>query len=936
MRFLDDSSDDESISASGDHDENMTGGISRRVRSQNSDALYARRRVIVESDSDSSSESDRSSYSFADNPTSEPVNELSSENHIEIDLAGLSISNTGQQNEDTNGLDSGTSQCSSSSVSLFSDRDPEDASRSPSVGKGGQKDIHHQRESTREEEEAPSASTPGLPSIGGDDLESRDSAWTLDETAEEYFLTGKVDAIKGEVRWPELRVPRDLYDRLYDHQKVGVQWLASLHTDGIGGILGDDMGLGKTFQTLTFLGGLMVSGTIRSALVCCPVSLLRTWEKEARDILEESFGLDVSISVISSDVSKKKRTQLLQSAMNCSTKYPHLAITTYGLVTSNPYDFIRTDQNGEKMAWNYVILDEGHKIKNPSTKTTKGCHRICKHERTRRLLLTGTPVQNNLKELWTLFDWATSSKLLRKLQYFNNRFAQPIEAGRHKNASDSTISIASKANTELQELLRPHFLQRLKSVEFKDELPSKREIVVWTHLSKKQRQLYEDYVENGGNVQSILAGEINSPLVAITWLKKLCGHPLLVSWTEDDWNLLQFDDEGHKTIVRDSAKLKVLVDLLIRLRKSRHRTLVFSQSTKMLDIIEKALCQFSFARIDGSTKERERQRIVDNFNKQGSRYSVLLLSTKAAGLGLTLTGADRCIVYDPSWNPAEDSQAVDRCFRIGQTKKVTVYRFIAAGTVEERMYEKQVFKEGIKRAIMTNNGSSTERYFNKDELRRIFQLAPEGCCEILDKFRGESSKCEFDKNEAEKQNSSFILGASGKPSFLDSHRHVVGLSSHDHLYTSAISKGYGTETGQKTQSTPFAGTSLVKERRVGRAARAMQGKQLDFESAQPGAKVSVLPTNEETHSRGTEIQGAREPLAAITGNKSNMSENFGTRSTVPVQNASRNGDESKDKKELENAMGQLLDSLDEDLMKGPEKLRLHENIVRHAIHLGWL
>ena len=268
-----------------------------------------------------------------------------------------------------------------------------------------------------------------------------------------------------------------------------------------------------------------------------------------------------------------------------------------------------------------------------------------------------------------------------------NYYGNPISEGRHKNVSDRTNEIAERVNIELQQTLRPHFLQRLKSVEFKDELPEKREIVVWTHLSEHQRKLYENYVEHGGKVNSILAGEVSSPLEAISWLKKLCGHPSLVLWDQDGWHELKDNvDVDYMKLVSDSAKLKVLVDLLRRLKKSGHRTLVFSQSTKILDIIERVLHPkgLVLSRIDGSTKERDRQRNVDDFNGEESGVDVMLLSTKAAGLGLTLTGADRCVVYDPSWNPAEDSQAVDRCFRIGQTKRVTVYRFITAGTVEER------------------------------------------------------------------------------------------------------------------------------------------------------------------------------------------------------------------------------------------------------------
>jgi DNA excision repair protein ERCC-6 len=230
-----------------------------------------------------------------------------------------------------------------------------------------------------------------------------------------------------------------------------------------------------------------------------------------------------------------------------------------------------------------------------------------------------------------------------------------------------------------------------------DELPTKTQFVVWTHLSSRQRDLYSEYIDaKDSAVADVLKGLVASPLEAVTWLKKLCGHPILVSKEREraGTNL------PISELLRDSSKLQVLEALVIYLQKNGNRMLIFSQSTKMLDIIQRVLKSRvnGLSRIDGSTKEKDRQRLVDEFNANRST-DVMLLSTGAGGEGLTLTGADVAIVYDPSWNPASDAQAVDRCYRLGQEKNVTVYRLITAGTVEEKVSRSIVCKFALQHDV---------------------------------------------------------------------------------------------------------------------------------------------------------------------------------------------------------------------------------------------
>ena len=283
-----------------------------------------------------------------------------------------------------------------------------------------------------------------------------------------------------------------------------------------------------------------------------------------------------------------------------------------------------------------------------------------------------------------LQDWELTRIIGIMWHSFKARFQRPIEAARDKDATSFQIEKGKKAAKELQDMLKPHLLQRLKTDFLMDKLPSKKDFVVWTHLSQQQRDLYSAYVEakDGAVMQTIRVK--SSPLIALSWLKKLVGHPVLVA---DNDKQVPISTMHSRDLLRDSVKLQVAVDLVLSFSKDGHKTLLFSQSTKTLDIIQRVLKGRAkgIGRIDGKVTGKNRQQVVDSFNSNGSEMDVMLISTGAGGVGLTLNAADRVILYDPAWNPASDSQAVDRCYRIGQTKDVFVYRLISAGTVEEKV-----------------------------------------------------------------------------------------------------------------------------------------------------------------------------------------------------------------------------------------------------------
>lgn len=362
--------------------------------------------------------------------------------------------------------------------------------------------------------------------------------------------------------------------------------------------------------------------------------------------------------------------------------------------------------------------------------------------------------------MWTIFDWISAGRLLGDLPTFKYAYIKPIDAARDKDATATIIQRGDDRSANLQEVLRPFLLQRRKFDILRELLPPKTEIVVWTHLSKQQREIYDIFLQNKRSfLRSLRDGETALVLAAITRMKMLCGHPSLFDES--------FEKPDLQTTIEQSSKLETMMHLVEKMTEQNHKILIFSQSTKMLDIIERSLVEvlgLSVFRIDGDTKERVRQQLVDDFNDPKSVQNVMLLSTKAGGVGITLTGADRVILFDPSWNPSEDDQAIGRAYRIGQTREVTVFRMITAGTVEEKMYERQLYKDGIRRVVLTT-GDEVQRYFQRSELSKMFNLGLPGECQTLEKAQEEGNDC-----------------SQSEFNFVRKFKNVLGLSRHDVFY----------------------------------------------------------------------------------------------------------------------------------------------------------
>ncbi|KAI4888058.1 hypothetical protein NFI96_019627, partial [Prochilodus magdalenae] len=515
-----------------------------------------------------------------------------------------------------------------------------------------------------------------------------------------------------------LKLFKELYNKLYDHQKEGVAFLYSLHRDGRrGGILADDMGLGKTIQVISFLSGMYDAELANHTLLVMPTSLIKNW---VREFAKWTPGIRVKEFHGSSKVERNRNLERVQQKGGA-------IITTYQMLINNWEQLAAFQQ--QEFCWDYVILDEAHKIKASSTKTAKCAHNIpARH----RLLLTGTPVQNNLREMWALFDFACQGALLGTAKTFKTEYENPITRAREKDATPGEKALGLNISQNLMELIKPHFLRRTKAEvqhrkqsaqrkgEEEDEetennaaeMPSltrKNDLIIWTYLSPVQEDIYRQFLSLD-HIKQLLT-TTRSPLAELTVLKKLCDHPRLLSTravtqlgleegsamdrsSQEDASesaASRIDHISDETLLEESGKLHFLMSLLERLREENHRTLIFSQSRKMLDIIERVLRNrnFRMVRVDGTvTQLAERERRITLFQTD-RRYSVFLLTTQVGGVGITLTAANRVVIFDPSWNPATDAQAVDRAYRIGQTENVVIYRLITCGTVEEKIYRRQ-------------------------------------------------------------------------------------------------------------------------------------------------------------------------------------------------------------------------------------------------------
>lgn len=486
-------------------------------------------------------------------------------------------------------------------------------------------------------------------------------------------LREKIERLKDFREIKQVPVPKNVQAELRNYQREGFNWLRFLHEYGWGGCLADDMGLGKTLQALTFIQSLVNDDEKTTVLVVVPRSLIFNWELEAKKFCPELRIL------VYSGIDRRKKTEPFHDY--------HIVLTTYSLVRND----IETLRN---FHFDYVILDESQAIKNPASLISKAVKLL---KTTNRVIMTGTPIENNTFDLYAQMDFLNPG-MLGSMDYFRKEYSNKIDRDRDQKKAE-----------ELRKIVNPFILSRKKE-DVAKELPEKTETVIYCELGKKQRKTY-DYFKNKyyEKIKAVIEEEGMAKsgihvLQGLLKLRQICNSTALIK------------DEGG--FGNESIKLEVIMDELQQVAGQKGKALVFSYFVEMLDIVAEGLEQLGigYTMLTGSSVDREK--IVNDF-KTNEENKIFLISLKAGGFGLNLTEANYVFMIDPWWNPAVEQQAIDRTHRIGQDQNVFAYKLICRNTIEEKILELQEKKQAVAKDII-NVEAGFMKKLSQDDLAALF------------------------------------------------------------------------------------------------------------------------------------------------------------------------------------------------------------------------
>lgn len=493
---------------------------------------------------------------------------------------------------------------------------------------------------------------------------------------------------------------------LREYQVQGLNWLISLYENKLSGILADEMGLGKTLQTISFLGYLRYIKNIEGPfIVIVPKSTLDNWKREF-----QKWTPDVDVVVLQGNKEERAdiiRTRLLAAKFN-------VLITSFEMV-------IREKSQLKKFRWQYIVVDEAHRIKNEASSLSQIIRLFYSKN---RLLITGTPLQNNLHELWALLNFLLPD-VFGDSEVFDSWFDSQTE----ENKDQDQVVL------QLHKVLSPFLLRRVKS-DVETSLLPKIETNVYIGMAEMQIDWYKKLLEKDIDAVNGVLGKREGKtrlLNIVMQLRKCCNHPYLFDGAEPG---PPFTTDEH--LVFNSGKMIILDKMLKKFKESGSRVLIFSQMSRLLDILEDYcyLRDYEYCRLDGSTSHEERIQAIDDYNAPDSDKFIFLLTTRAGGLGINLTSADVVILYDSDWNPQADLQAMDRAHRIGQKKQVQVFRFVTEHAIEEKVLERAAQKLRLDQLVIQQGRQASSSIGNtNDDLLGMIQ---HGAKEVFNSMSGSS------------------------------------------------------------------------------------------------------------------------------------------------------------------------------------------------------
>lgn len=514
---------------------------------------------------------------------------------------------------------------------------------------------------------------------------------------------------------------------LRPHQREGVKFMYDCVT-GVqipgfyGCIMADEMGLGKTLQCITLLWTLVRQGPeckpiIDKGIIVCPSSLVKNWSNE----IDKWLGGRLPAIIMDGGSDAKKRlVQFMQAQGRTAIPVLIISYETFRMHAQ----ILHTNEIG------LVLCDEGHRLKNCENQTYQALMGL---KAKRRVLLSGTPIQNDLTEYFSLIHFVNEG-LLGSAAEFRKKFENQILKGQDRTATEKERQHALECLQELSSIVNRCIIRRTSSLLTK-YLPVKFEMIIICQLTDLQKQIYLDFIQSDAVRRTMIEGAEKptfSTLAAITTLKKLCNHPDLIldkieeraEGLEKAYKLMPAKQSKEEVRPELSGKVMLLDCLLANLKVNyTDKIVLVSNYTQTLDLFEK-LCRrrcYKYVRLDGTMTIKKRAKVVENFNKHDSEEWIFMLSSKAGGCGLNLIGANRLIMFDPDWNPANDDQAMARVWRDGQQKPCYIYRFLAAGSIEEKIFQRQAHKKALSSAVVDNN-EETARHFTAAELRDLFKL----------------------------------------------------------------------------------------------------------------------------------------------------------------------------------------------------------------------